>query len=1038
MGISPLASYRRKLLLFVALLTIQSAAFAVPGTVSPAVGPHVLFARSAARSRSPAARLIRSLKLFSGIDSGERLSSAEGAAMADEFGIAAGQAPSPPNGLAASIATTQVTLTWPGITNQYYNLYRSTNGNASYSMIACGITISARGIYSPTTYSQVDGSVTSGVQYYYALTQVVDGVESGFSNQVSVIAGSPVPLTFNSIGGTGLVALSWSPSLDPNTTGYSLARSTNAISGFTQIYSGGISQLYFTDYTAANGTNYYYALTAVGSSSSAYNQASATPSASAPTDYYAVSFSGGEASDGSSFSPAGPEWGGGVYSDTVSDIPNPGQTTYVRGNLTATFTWVGPDDFPTNVQLAEFADAESESTTEYYDLDNDQAQVDNGLGGGSIVGGGYLGYGEEGAISPISGAPPANDFLQIVAGSQVYTLTLAPLATTTAISSGETFAGADAYFVAGAGSADLQLKLSGAKPVPGSSTAFTVAPGQQLTATCYLPNFDPLAEGVYPPGGTFSWTVTGGSPFKNYVSNANMACQFGLTSSDLVQTGSTSSELPFYFGSASPPNTPTSLTCSYTYTDSGGTKHTVSVPSAKAISITVLDPTFDPNPSANNFGAIDGTMQLGAGNPIYSNFSFAPGNAGANMIALWGVTSVVDGTKAGILTNDQVSDPSGIVLPPGGVPGQWGHVQTIDGFGSKLTFSTNGPAPIASIRQHELDSQAAAPTDSIDPSGPGNYPGAYPADVDTSGNAIWMTTAGSGQSHENDDSPDLPWLQYTNVASAEFYTANFNTYIFYTPPTGLTLSNTNTVCVYVPIRSYSWTIPDSTATAPSIPSGAWTPGGGIATSGSGTKPTITTNVYPQFPWWLAPPASLSVGISPTSHKPVLNWEQPGWASVTFPAMYTVYRNGSSLANYSTNLGCTTGTTMTDSTAVAGTYYSYVVVASYTPPAAATGYGVSSVQPVTLASGNSMEAFLVPSAPSGLSATKTNGTVALTWSASAGASGYSIYRNGGRYDFSNVNSYTDLKPATGTNTYYVVATNSGGASPASNTVSVTLP
>jgi cellulose 1,4-beta-cellobiosidase len=87
---------------------------------------------------------------------------------------------------------------------------------------------------------------------------------------------------------------------------------------------------------------------------------------------------------------------------------------------------------------------------------------------------------------------------------------------------------------------------------------------------------------------------------------------------------------------------------------------------------------------------------------------------------------------------------------------------------------------------------------------------------------------------------------------------------------------------------------------------------------------------------------------------------------------------------------------------------------------------------------------VPDAPTALAATAGNGKVTLTWTGSAGASAYSVYRStssGGPYASLATGvggaSYTDLTVANGTKYYYVVrATNAKGESGSSNEVSAT--
>ena len=80
----------------------------------------------------------------------------------------------------------------------------------------------------------------------------------------------------------------------------------------------------------------------------------------------------------------------------------------------------------------------------------------------------------------------------------------------------------------------------------------------------------------------------------------------------------------------------------------------------------------------------------------------------------------------------------------------------------------------------------------------------------------------------------------------------------------------------------------------------------------------------------------------------------------------------------------------------------------------------------------------PATPTGLSVTGTTGTsVSLSWSASTGASGYTIYRNGTVVGTPTTTSYTDtgLSPATAY-TYAVAADGSGSVSAPSASVTAT--
>lgn len=93
-------------------------------------------------------------------------------------------------------------------------------------------------------------------------------------------AAPPPPTGLSAAAGNGAVALTWNGSIGAVT--YAVNRGTR--SGREVAYATGIRALDYIDQNAANGTKYYYTVTAVGPSSKSQpsNEASATPSASLP------------------------------------------------------------------------------------------------------------------------------------------------------------------------------------------------------------------------------------------------------------------------------------------------------------------------------------------------------------------------------------------------------------------------------------------------------------------------------------------------------------------------------------------------------------------------------------------------------------------------------------------------------------------------------------------------------------------------------------------------------------------------------------
>jgi fibronectin type 3 domain-containing protein len=173
-----------------------------------------------------------------------------------------------------------------------------------------------------------------------------------------------------------------------------------------------------------------------------------------------------------------------------------------------------------------------------------------------------------------------------------------------------------------------------------------------------------------------------------------------------------------------------------------------------------------------------------------------------------------------------------------------------------------------------------------------------------------------------------------------------------------------------------------------------------------------------------PSAPISLGATPGDSKVTLTWAANTESDL---AGYNIYRSTTSGTGYSKLNGSSllTSASYTDTTAVNGTKYFYVVRA---------------VDTSGNSSGNSNEASATPTAgpditpppvPTGLGASAGNGSATLTWSpVSAGdLAGYNVYRgttSGGPYS-TKVNgsslvgstTYTDSGLTNGTTYYYVV-------------------
>lgn len=199
---------------------------------------------------------------------------------------------------------------------------------------------------------------------------------------------------------------------------------------------------------------------------------------------------------------------------------------------------------------------------------------------------------------------------------------------------------------------------------------------------------------------------------------------------------------------------------------------------------------------------------------------------------------------------------------------------------------------------------------------------------------------------------------------------------------------------------------------------------------TGTAGTITHTASTTLLVSLAAPASLTA--TPGDAQVSLSW--PASVGAT---SYDMKRATVSGGPYTT-VACATTTSYTDTGLTGGTTYYYVVSAAYSAGPNAGGESADSSEASATPQGPAR-----PSAPAVLTATPDNGQVALTWSASSGATSYNVKRatvSGGPYTTiasQSSTSYTNSGLTNGTTYYYVVsAVNSAGESGNSSEVSAT--
>ena len=174
-----------------------------------------------------------------------------------------------PTGLVATAGNAQVSLSWnasSGATS--YDVKRSTTTGGPYTQIS-----------SPSSTSFTDTGLTNGTKYFYVVSASNSAGQSANSAERSAtpaLAAPATPIGLAAGAGNAQITLTWNASA--SATSYQLKRST-ASGAETQIAAP--TSTTFTDAGLANGTKYFYVVSAVNSTaeSANSNEASATPAA---------------------------------------------------------------------------------------------------------------------------------------------------------------------------------------------------------------------------------------------------------------------------------------------------------------------------------------------------------------------------------------------------------------------------------------------------------------------------------------------------------------------------------------------------------------------------------------------------------------------------------------------------------------------------------------------------------------------------------------------------------------------------------------
>jgi len=245
--------------------------------------------------------------------------------------------PAAPTGLAALAGNAQVTLNWTsssGATGYYVK--RSTTGGGPYTQIS-----------TQSAASDTDTGLTNGTKYFYVVSAYSSAGQSANSAEVNATPVLPMPASPTGLvatAGNAQVSLTWTAS--SGASSYHVKRSTTS-GAETQISSP--TSTSYTDSGLANGTKYFYVVSAANSGGESANssEVSSTPSApstppATPTGLQAtggnaqVSLSWTASTGAASYDVKRSTTDGGPYSTAVA---SPTTTNYTDTTVTNSTTY---------------------------------------------------------------------------------------------------------------------------------------------------------------------------------------------------------------------------------------------------------------------------------------------------------------------------------------------------------------------------------------------------------------------------------------------------------------------------------------------------------------------------------------------------------------------------------------------------------------------------------------------------------------------------------------------------------------------------
>jgi fibronectin type 3 domain-containing protein len=183
-----------------------------------------------------------------------------------------------PASLNAVPGDSQVALSWPAsVAASGYSVQRGRLSGGPYVAVAC-----------PTSTSYTDTGLVNGTQYAYVVTATyVSGPNAGGSSALSpealAMPAAAVPQAPTGLAAatcSGSVSLTWNASA--GATSYRVKRASTSGGPYGLV--GSPTPTSFTDNTAANGSTYFYVVSAVNGSGESpnSNEVSATPPGAAP------------------------------------------------------------------------------------------------------------------------------------------------------------------------------------------------------------------------------------------------------------------------------------------------------------------------------------------------------------------------------------------------------------------------------------------------------------------------------------------------------------------------------------------------------------------------------------------------------------------------------------------------------------------------------------------------------------------------------------------------------------------------------------